>query len=288
MQRAHRLTTFVILGLFSFVAQPAAAQSVASAEMDFDAGVQEALIPQPYSGPHIVINVAARKLRLYDAKDALIAAYDIAVGSPGHKTPLGERSMTQVVWNPWWIPPKNSAWAKGAHDTPPGPHNPLGPVKMKLGDAIMVHGTNKDDSVGHAASHGCMRMHNEQAKELARYVQEQIMGNTEQSLYDQYAKEKSRSFYVNLTQSVPINIVYEVAEVDNGQLLVHPDIYWRVRDKVQAVTDVLSANGVDVAGLDRKMIEEQIRGARNQDMQIDVKEFVAAAKGGKIKTAKVD
>lgn len=196
--------------------------------------------------------------------------------------------MTQVVWNPWWIPPKNSAWAKGAHDTPPGPHNPLGPVKMKLGDAIMVHGTNKDDSVGHAASHGCMRMHNEQAKELARYVQEKIMGNTEQSLYDQYAREKSRSFYVNLTQSVPINIVYEVAEVDNGQLLVHPDIYWRVRDKVQAVTDVLSANGVDVAGLDRKIIEEQIRGARNQDMQIDVQEFVATAKGGKIKTAKVD
>src|SRR5687767_8534783 len=69
-----------------------------------------------YIGPKIFINIAARKLSLFEGS-TLVKTYPIAVGSPGHKTPVGEREMKQIVWNPWWLPP-DSPWAAGAKDTP--------------------------------------------------------------------------------------------------------------------------------------------------------------------------
>ncbi|MEG0386476.1 MAG: L,D-transpeptidase, partial [Solibacillus sp.] len=33
-----------------------------------------------------------------------------------------------------------------------------------------IHGTNNPSSIGHAVSHGCIRMHNEDVEELARTV----------------------------------------------------------------------------------------------------------------------
>lgn len=284
---AQRLTSFVILGLLCTGATSPVSAKVASADIDYDAALAAEVMPQSYDGPRIVINVAARQLRLFDKDDKLVKSFSIAVGSPRYRTPIGERSMTQIVWNPWWIPPKTSAWAKGAKDTPPGPHNPLGPVKMKLGDAIMVHGTNKDSSVGHAASHGCMRMHNEEARELARYLQEQVMGQTDQAVYDEYAAKKGRSFYVNLTQSIPVNIVYDIAEVNDGELRVYPDIYWKVKDKAGAVAGVLQANGYKLEKIDMDFLNDTIKQAKGEtEVTLPVKELMLAYREKVMKTAR--
>jgi hypothetical protein len=282
---SQRLTSLITIGLLCLGTVGSAGAQVANADIDYDAALTEAI--QPYVGPRIVINVAARQLKLYDEKDQLVKRYAIAVGTPWHKTPLGGRSMTQIVWNPWWIPPKDSAWAKGAKDTPPGPHNPLGPVKMKLGDAIMVHGTNKDNSVGHAASHGCMRMHNEEAKELARYIQEHVMGQSDQAVYDEYAAKKGRSFYVNLTQSVPIDVVYDVAEVQDGELRVYPDIYWRVKDKASVVADLLRSNGYDLDKIDMEFLKSTIKQAKGEtEVTLPVEDLMLANREKALKTAR--
>src|SRR5690606_31763349 len=37
----------------------------------------------------------------------------------------------------------------------------LGPYKLDLGDGYLIHGTNEPGSIGDAASHGCIRMRNE-------------------------------------------------------------------------------------------------------------------------------
>lgn len=287
---ASRLSAFLAVSLFGLLlwTAPAHPESVASADIDYDEGVEDALETAPYTGPKIVINVAARKLKLYD-KDQLVKTYSIAVGSSAYRTPLGDRSMTQIVWNPWWIPPKNSAWAKGAKDTPPGRNNPLGPVKMKLGDAIMVHGTNKPASVGHAASHGCMRMNNEEAKELARYIQEHVMMQTDPALYDTYAKNGGRSYYVNLSQSVPISIVYDIAEIENGELKVYQDVYWKVRDKKAHIESLLSANGYKTEEYDLAYLDSAIKAAKNrEDLTFPLNELLIAYRAKVLQTAQVD
>jgi hypothetical protein len=48
----------------------------------------------------------------------------------------------------------------------------LGPVKLSLGDGYLIHGTHRynRESIGEAASHGCIRMRNEDVEYLSRIV----------------------------------------------------------------------------------------------------------------------
>jgi hypothetical protein len=46
----------------------------------------------------------------------------------------------------------------------------LGPHKLVLGDGYLIHGTNKETSIGDAASHGCIRMYNEDVQRLFSLV----------------------------------------------------------------------------------------------------------------------
>ncbi|MGQ0813772.1 MAG: L,D-transpeptidase [Gemmatimonadota bacterium] len=49
----------------------------------------------------------------------------------------------------------------------------LGPVKLDTGNGYLIHGTHiyNRDSIGLPASHGCVRMHNEDVVNLARMVE---------------------------------------------------------------------------------------------------------------------
>ena len=51
--------------------------------------------------------------------------------------------------------------------------NALGPVKLSLGDGYLIHGTHRynEDSIGDAASHGCIRMRNADVAYLYRIVE---------------------------------------------------------------------------------------------------------------------
>lgn len=262
------------------------AEEVATADIDFDAQLRSELqSPAVYVGPHIVINVAARELRLYDHDNKLVKAYGIAVGMPQHKTPIGEREMSQIVWNPWWLPPKDSEWAKGAHDTPPGKNNPLGPVKMNLGEAVLIHGTNKPNSVGKAASHGCMRMHNEDAKDLAHYLQEHVMNVTDPAVYAKYDQENKRSFYVNLAQHIPVSITYEIAAIDDGRLSIYPDIYWRVRDREGYLKNLFVNKGYNVSDYDLSFLTESLRKTKGQDLNFPMTDLLIANRVKTVDTA---
>lgn len=49
----------------------------------------------------------------------------------------------------------------------------LGPVKLDMGDGYLIHGTHEynEDSIGQAASHGCVRMRNDDVLALADMVE---------------------------------------------------------------------------------------------------------------------
>jgi lipoprotein-anchoring transpeptidase ErfK/SrfK len=107
------------------------------------------------------------------ASGRVIREYPMSPGGPGHETPTGSFEITEITEKPWWYPP-SSPWAAGAKPTPPGPRNPLGPMKMRVGSSsVLFHGVpiSKFDSLGkYAASHGCLRMFPQDAWELHRIV----------------------------------------------------------------------------------------------------------------------
>lgn len=106
-----------------------------------------------------------------DGRDA--KTYTVAVGSPKHQTPQGRYTIRHIVWNPAWAPPKK-AWAKGKKPTPPGhPKNPMKVVKIFFKEPdYYIHGTADEETLGEAASHGCIRMSPGEAASLARYLME--------------------------------------------------------------------------------------------------------------------
>ncbi|EKD42177.1 MAG: hypothetical protein ACD_73C00285G0002 [uncultured bacterium] len=222
----------------------------------------------PFVNPaKIEINIPARRLKLYNNNE-LVYEFPVAVGAPAHKTPVSERALTQIVWNPWWLPP-DSPWAKDAKPTPPGPNNPLGPVKMNLGAAILLHGTNKPQSVGRPASHGCMRMNNEDAKILAWWVQSHFTDKTDPSLYDEtYPKKRSQSFYVNLTTPIPVEIKYNLFEKKGDQILVHPDVYGRIANKKAALKEWLVLQGTDANNINEQQISDILSQVKKETMPV--------------------
>jgi lipoprotein-anchoring transpeptidase ErfK/SrfK len=99
------------------------------------------------------------KLRLYKQL-TLVKEYTVAVGAIGFDTPAGLYHIQNKEINPTWHVP-NSAWAGDlAGTTVPGgvPDNPLKARWLGIFDGAGIHGTDETYSLGHAASHGCIRM----------------------------------------------------------------------------------------------------------------------------------
>lgn len=86
-------------------------------------------------------------------------AYGIAVGQQGLETPAGVYTINDKQVNPSWHVP-DSAWAGdlAGQTIPPGPGDPLVARWMGFYNGAGIHGTDEPDSIGSAASHGCVRM----------------------------------------------------------------------------------------------------------------------------------
>jgi len=192
---------------------------------------------------HIVINIPSTTLTLYENGKPRIRA-KVAVGSGIYPTPEDKMTIGHIEWNPWWIPPP-SDWAKDDVKTPPGPGNPLGIVKLPMQKAVLLHGTNARSSVGRPASHGCMRMYNEDVKELAWYLQSNFSDQNDPALLEKYKKFSRRTFYVKLNRRIPVDIIYDPVAVENGELLLFPDYYNKVRGRrFDVIIDALTGHGI--------------------------------------------
>lgn len=120
----------------------------------------------------ITVDLSDRRLRMMIG-DEEVASYPVAIGKDGHTTPTGTFRVRRMIWNPSWVPP-DEPWARGRKPTPPGdPNNPMGRVKIFFAEPdYYIHGTSDEASIGRAASHGCLRMSNEDVIELAKLVME--------------------------------------------------------------------------------------------------------------------
>jgi lipoprotein-anchoring transpeptidase ErfK/SrfK len=101
----------------------------------------------------------------------VVRSYAVSVGADKHPTPTGRFAIRKIVWNPAWVPP-DAKWAKGKQPKDPGhPENPMKLVKIFFQEPdYYIHGTDAVESLGQAASHGCLRMDPDDAGELALMV----------------------------------------------------------------------------------------------------------------------
>ena len=108
----------------------------------------------------IIVNRSQFRLRLFKALKPA-QSFGIAVGQVGLETPAGQYTIANKAMNPAWHVP-NSAWAGTlAGKVIPGddPGNPIKARWLGIYDGVGIHGTSDDASIGHNASHGCIRMH---------------------------------------------------------------------------------------------------------------------------------
>jgi len=108
---------------------------------------------------YLLVSRETFTLRLYKHLK-LVKTYGIAVGQAGLETPSGLYDINDKQVNPSWHVPM-SAWAGdlAGRVIPPGPDDPIKARWMGFYDGAGIHGTVEDWSIGHAASHGCIRMH---------------------------------------------------------------------------------------------------------------------------------
>jgi lipoprotein-anchoring transpeptidase ErfK/SrfK len=109
---------------------------------------------------YIIVDRHDHVLRFYQHLK-LTHSYPIAVGRQGLETPQGLYDVQWKQTNPSWYVP-NSAWAgKLAGKTiPPGPDDPIKARWMAFNGGAGIHGIDPSEygSIGHDASHGCVRM----------------------------------------------------------------------------------------------------------------------------------
>ncbi len=110
-------------------------------------------------GPVVVIKRDSKRLLLFRGT-SLARSFPVATGQAAYPTPTGNFAVADKQRDPWWRPPPDSEWARGAKPIPPGPGNPLGTRWMGLTAPLVgIHGTPDAASIGYSASHGCIRMY---------------------------------------------------------------------------------------------------------------------------------
>jgi len=108
----------------------------------------------------IVVDRSTFKLMFYSHLK-LSKTYEVAVGMEGLETPAG---LHHIEWEqvdpPWYVPKKAWAGALAGTVVPPGPGDPLKARFMSIEGGAGIHGIDPSEysSIGHDASHGCVRM----------------------------------------------------------------------------------------------------------------------------------
>jgi hypothetical protein len=115
---------------------------------------------------YLTLDRATFTLRLWEHLK-LAKTYTVAVGQEGLETPEGLYDITEKQENPSWHVP-DSAWAGdlAGQVIPPGPEDPIKARWMAIFEGAGIHGTEETESLGSAASHGCVRMSIPDVEEL--------------------------------------------------------------------------------------------------------------------------
>jgi lipoprotein-anchoring transpeptidase ErfK/SrfK len=109
------------------------------------------------------VSLSQHELRVYDLGE-LMTTYPVGVGTEAAPTPGGTFSITELVQ------PTNADGMYGPYAFGLSGFSEVLTEFAGGEAAIGIHGTNDPASIGSDASHGCIRMHNEDVSELAELL----------------------------------------------------------------------------------------------------------------------
>ncbi|MBZ9990820.1 L,D-transpeptidase [Mesorhizobium sp. BH1-1-5] len=123
----------------------------------------------------VEVDKASRQVRALDASGKATAVYPASIGSEEKPAPSGAAEVKRVVHNPTYHYNPKFAF-KGVKTKRPftiakGPNNPVGSVWIDLSiESYGIHGTPDPGKIGTTFSHGCIRMTNWDAEDVAAMV----------------------------------------------------------------------------------------------------------------------
>ncbi len=115
-------------------------------------------------------------LVLRDVEGQVVFVAPATVGSQHDPLPVGDWKVKGVAWHPVFHYNPKLFWDANPQDSkatvPAGPNNPVGAVWIAIADLphYGIHGTPDPGLVGHSYSHGCIRLTNWDAEQVARAV----------------------------------------------------------------------------------------------------------------------
>ena len=159
-----------------------------------------------YRDLSITVDVSERMMYVRNGDD-LVRQYPVSVGTSDYPTPTGTFRVRKMIWNPSWTPPA-SAWARDDEYQPPGsPGNPMGRVKIFFQEPdYYIHGTGLAGSLGNARSHGCIRMRNTDAVELARLIMLRADPEKPTSWFRETIENRTTSREVVMSTPTPLRV----------------------------------------------------------------------------------
>jgi lipoprotein-anchoring transpeptidase ErfK/SrfK len=127
------------------------------------------------AGMSIRVSRKAGTVEAVDANGVVVARFPATTGSAHDPLPLGNWKIKGVAWNPPYNYNPDLFWDAEASEKKaklaPGPNSPVGVVWIDLSiPHYGIHGTPVPSTIGKSSSHGCIRLTNWDATELAKMV----------------------------------------------------------------------------------------------------------------------
>jgi lipoprotein-anchoring transpeptidase ErfK/SrfK len=148
--------------------------------VDFNAAgttiVVAAVRPQalPAAVARIEVDKTERAVKAFDATGKLLAFYPATIGSDDRPAPSGTLKVRAIAPEPTYTyDPKRLTYGDGKMKVtiPAGPNSPVGSVWIDLSeDTFGIHGSDEPKEIGKKFSHGCVRLTNWDAEQLAAGV----------------------------------------------------------------------------------------------------------------------
>ena len=128
----------------------------------------------------IEVDKQAEAVWVFDAADRLIAAFPATIGSSETPSPEGGHKVISVARNPTYVYDPAKLNFKGVKTRsklviPSGPNNPVGVVWIALdAPSYGIHGSPQPGKIRRQESHGCVRLTNWDALQLAAAVKKGV------------------------------------------------------------------------------------------------------------------
>jgi lipoprotein-anchoring transpeptidase ErfK/SrfK len=202
----------------------------------------------------VVVNAPAFRMDVFNG-GKLVKTYKVGIGYPEFPLPTGLRKADTIIFNPTWTPP-DEPWVESSNKVKVGETveagsklNPLGVLKIPIGQPSLIHGGKSPAKIGNFASHGCVGLTDKQAQDFAKLLAQTGGASVTDAQIAEYQKNKTETKNVKLNSPIPVELRYETITVEDGKLHIYRDVYDRGTNTEENLRAVLQANGLTLEQL---------------------------------------